>query len=476
MRITKLKIKNLYGIKEYEATGNNVELAGSNGTGKTSVIDAIRYALTNKSTRDYIVRQGESEGEIIIETDNGLLINRKARVNQADYKSIKQNGRDVQSPESFLREIFTELQLSPVEFLNMDKKEQNRIILDMIEFPWDMEWIKEQFGEIPSGVNWEQNILQILSDIQAESGDYFQERQNINRDARNKKAFIEEIAQTIPVGYQAETWHQANLSDIYKKIETIRHENEAIEKAQRLLENRENKVRKYQADKEIEISAINTEIGSTKTRIEKDIMKFEEQIRALKTELGGLEEKKQNKLALIEQTYKANIAEYDAELKEYEKYLSQVPKDITDLLAEAKQTEDMKSHLNEYHRMVGLQREVETLVQCAEDITEKIEKARTLPGEILETATIPVKGLTVKDGIPLINGLPVSNLSEGEKLDLCIDVAVQKPNALQLILIDGVEKLSTVNRERLYQKCKDKGLQFIATRTTDDNDLTIIEL
>ena len=103
-------------------------------------------------------------------------------------------------------------------------------------------------------------------------------------------------------------------------------------------------------------------------------------------------------------------------------------------------------------------------------------KARSLPGEILETAKIPIAGLTIKDGVPLINGLPVSNLSDGEKLDLCIDVAIQKPNGLQIILIDGVEKLSTSVRETLYKKCKDKGLQFIATRTTDDEDLTVITL
>lgn len=69
MKISKVKIKNLYGIKEYEAGGHSMELEGRNGVGKTSVIDAIRYALTNKSDREYIVRNGETEGEIIIETD-----------------------------------------------------------------------------------------------------------------------------------------------------------------------------------------------------------------------------------------------------------------------------------------------------------------------------------------------------------------------------------------------------------------------
>ena len=45
--ITKIKIKNLFGIREYEADGSSLELSGKNGTGKSSVLDAIKYALTN---------------------------------------------------------------------------------------------------------------------------------------------------------------------------------------------------------------------------------------------------------------------------------------------------------------------------------------------------------------------------------------------------------------------------------------------
>ena len=69
MKATKIKIKNLFGISETELDGRSVEITGTNGTGKTSVIDSIRYALTNESRRDYIIHRGESEGEIIVKTD-----------------------------------------------------------------------------------------------------------------------------------------------------------------------------------------------------------------------------------------------------------------------------------------------------------------------------------------------------------------------------------------------------------------------
>lgn len=476
MRITKIKIRNLFGIKEYEQDGKSVELAGSNGVGKTSVIDAIRYALTNKSDRDYIVRKGETEGEILIETDTGLRINRKSRTNQADYKSVKQNGDEVGSPETFLRDIFTTLQLNPIEFMEMDKKKQNATILDMIEYDWDVNKIKEWFGEIPSWVSYDQNILQILDDIQSEKGEYFTHRQDVNRDIRNKKAFIDEIAQGIPAGYDVEKWKTASTSDLYHQIEQIRSDNQMIEKAQMLKDARDSKIRSFEADKQIAKLALDTEFSNRSHQIDQDILKLNNEIEALQTEKEGLAAQKQDKLELINQKYETNVAKYDAEVAEYAPYIDKEKKDVSDLVKDAEYMEKMKGHINEYNRMTDLQNEVEELSAESMDLTNKIEKARTLPGEILQNCNIPIEGLTVENGIPLINGLPVSNLSEGEKLDLCIDVSIQKPNGLQIILIDGTEKLSTGLREKLYRKCKEKGLQFIATRTTDDDAMTVVEL
>ena len=132
--LKKVRLINWYGFSNVTAPiGFFTLIAGKNGNGKSVMLDAIKYALTNKSDRKYIVRNGETEGEVLIETDTGLRINRKARTNQADYKSVKQNGLEVGSPETFLRDIFTPLQLNPVEFMGMTEQQQNTIILDMIE-------------------------------------------------------------------------------------------------------------------------------------------------------------------------------------------------------------------------------------------------------------------------------------------------------------------------------------------------------
>lgn len=476
MRISKIKIRNLFGITEQELNGNSVELTGENGAGKSSVIDAIRYALTNKSDRKYIIRNGETEGEIIVETDSGLSIDRKARTAQTDYKSVKQNGEQIGSPEAFLKTLFVPLQLNPMEFISMSEKEQNTVILNMIQYDWDMSTIKSWFGEIPPDVDYDQNILSVLYDIQAENGYYFQHRQDINRDIRNKKAIITDIGDSLPENYDGSKWENANIGDLYTKIEKIRKENHDIEYAKSMVDGHDQKIRKFQADREIALAALDREISAESNQIDTELASLEERIKALKDKKAGIAGRKADKEKVIESEYKASVAKFESEVAEYADLAKKETKPIDDLVAEADHTEKMKAHVGEWRRMLSIMNDVETLETESKNLTAKIEKARSLPGEILEKSEIPVEGLSVKDGIVLIKGLPVSNLSDGEKLSLCVDIAVQNPGGLQIILMDGVEKLSAENRDRLYRRCKEKGLQFIATRTTDESELTVVEI
>ncbi|MGN0462955.1 MAG: AAA family ATPase [Ruminococcus sp.] len=476
MKTSKIKIKSLFGITEQEINGNSIEITGQKGAGKTSVLDAIRYALTNSSKRDWIVKNGESEGEIIVETDSGLIIDRKARTNKADSINIKDNGNRVTKPESFLKSIITPLQLNPVEFTQMSKQEQNRAILDLIDFNWDMNWIKEQFGEIPQGVDYEQNILQILNDIQSENGVYFQSRQDVNREIRNKKAFVEDIAKDIPEGYQAEKWKNYDIASKYEELMKIRDRNNKIERAKAFKDSYDNKLRGIQATREIEISGAEKAIATEKDNLNSTIAKLKAEIKACEDKLLTLDDKLQDKIKVANSNFEAEKAKLISDVGIAEQYISLPITPVDDLQNEINEAEIMMKHLNEYFRMVSMQSEISDLKKVSDSYTEKINLARELPGIILESATLPVEGLTVQDGIPLINGLPISNRSDGELLELCVDIAIHNPTGLQIILIDGAEKLDDISRERLYAKCKEKGLQFIATRTTNDDELIVTEL
>ena len=133
-------------------------------------------------------------------------------------------------------------------------------------------------------------------------------RQDVNRDIRNKRAFIEEIAATIPEGYNLSVWENASAGELYQKIERIRKDNEMIQTAKNLLESRDNKVRKYEADREIKKAALATEIGNRRAQIDKDIARMQEQIAALSAEKNGLKEKLADKTALYDKEYESRVS------------------------------------------------------------------------------------------------------------------------------------------------------------------------
>ncbi len=478
MKISKLKIENLFGIEQLELDGKSVELTGSNGVGKSSVLDAIRLALTNNSKRKYVVKNGETEGRVLVKLDDGTTIDRKKRTDKSDYKSIKdENGNEINSPETFLKDIFTPLQLEPVEFLSMSEKEQNRILLNLIEFNKDKkEFIQEKFGELPLWVNYDDSILEILNQLQSKEGQYYQNREDINRQIRNGIAIINDIAKDIPEGYDAEKWRNFTLSDKYEELNKDKEYNAKIDKSIAYKEDYNNKIKQIEDKENAILVEINAKKEEEKNNINNKILEMKNQIALLEKELENIDNKYLLQGTEARNNSIAEKAKLEENIKIANEWADKAKQDTSILENELKIAEQMKGHLNEYDRMKEMQKKVDNFNAISENFTNKIELARNLPGEILKEVNIPVKNLTVENGVPLVNGLSISNLSEGEKLMLCVDVTLSNPNSLKLILIDGVERLSEVNRNELYKICKEKGLQCIATRTTDNNDLNIIEL
>lgn len=478
MKVSKLKIENLYGIEQLELDGKSIELVGSNGVGKSSVLDAIRLALTNNSRRKYIIKNGEKEGRVLVKLDDGITIDRKKRTDKSDYKSIKdENGNEINSPESFLKDIFTPLQLEPVEFLGMSEQEQNRILLNLIEFNKDKkEFIKEKFGEDITWVDYSESILEILNKIQAKDSVYYQNREEINRNIKNGLAIVNDIAKDIPDNYEAEKWRNYTLSDKYTELNQIKNYNEKIERSINYKNNYDNTIKGLKGELDTKLAEINKVKEMRRKALQDNITEFKNKIALLEKDLENID----NNFLIDENKAKSEYDQEVAKLSENIKIANEwaaKEKENTEILEnELKIAEEMKGHLNEYDRMIDMKKNVDKLNEQSQELTDKIQLARNLPGEILKEANIPVKNLTVEDGIPLVNGLTISNLSEGEKLMLCVDVALSKPNSLKLILIDGIEKLSETNRNELYKICQQKGLQIIATRTTNEDTLNIIEL
>ena len=478
MKITSLKIEKLFGIEQLELDGKSVELTGSNGVGKSSVLDAIRLALTNNSKRKYIVKNGQKEGKIYVKMDDGTTIERKKRTDKSDYKSIKDgNGNDIASPESFLKDIFTPLQLEPVEFLSMTEQEQNRILLNLIKFDKDKkQFITEKFGEEINWVDYDNSILEILNEIQSKDGQYYQAREDINRNIRNEQAIITDIAKDIPEGYDVNKWRNFTLSEKYEELNKKKTFNENIDKSIAYKEDYDNKIKQIETTESNTLLQIEANKVEEKNKINTEIQDLKNRILLLEKELENVDTKYEKVIAEAKSQTATEKAKLEENIKIANEWAAKTKEETETIENELKIAEEMKGHINEYDRMMEKKSHIDLLKAQSESLTNKIELARNLPGEILKEVEIPVKNLTVVDGVPLVNGIPVNGLSEGEKLMLCVDVTLANPDSLKIILIDGVERLSEANRNKTYEICKEKGLQILATRTTDSNELNIVEL
>lgn len=335
MKTTKIVIKNLFGIKETELDGRSVELSGPKGSGKTSVLDSIRYALTNRSDRDYIVHRGADEGEIIIETDTGLSIDRKALPAKSAGTVKVRDGSLLQTrPAEFLSQIFTPLQLNPVEFTQLSRQEKNRVILNLIEFAWDTNWIREQFGEIPQGVDYSKHILEVLHDIQAENGVYFQSRQNINRDIRNKQAFVSDIAKDIPSGYDFDHWNTYPIGEKYRELEGLKEQNNVIERARAFRNSHEAKLRGLEGQRDLDIAAIDRKTSEDRTRLTADIERLKAEIRLYEERLAGLDERREESVRVVISSFNEKKAKLERDAGIADQYIGRELADTTALSKE----------------------------------------------------------------------------------------------------------------------------------------------
>ena len=317
----------------------------------------------------------------------------------------------------------------------MSDKEQNKLLLNLIQFDKDKkEYITEKFGPI-NWVDYNNSILEILNEIQSKDGKFYLDREEINRNIRNGNAVINDIVKDIPEHYDVEKWKNYTLSDKYEELNKIKSYNEKIDRSITYKQNYDNTVNGYKGEYDSTIANINTRKNNEKSAIEDKIKEYETKIIELKKDLENLNNKYSIEELEAKGRFNSNVAKLEENIKVANEWGSKEKKPIEELENELKIAEQMKSHINEYDRVIEMRSKVKSLEEQSQALTDKIELARKLPGEILATAKIPVKNLTVEDGIPLVNGLPIQNLSEGEKLQLCVDVSLSDINNLKLILI-----------------------------------------
>ncbi len=454
------EISNFVGISEFKIDLGKINiLTGRVGSGKTSIIEAIEKGFSNKSQRVEVIRHGEDDATIFIKTDNGLEIDRKLRINKADYLKVRKAGQAVPSTEKFLKQFLQGELFKPLEFCTKSPAEQAKIILNLLEIPWTIDDISNWLGEIPTDIDYDQHILQVLSQIVR---NYFSQREVVNREIVVIKAQITGYKNELPKNYDGEEWRSKKVSEYYQAVSDAELLNKQRENALNLIEGLEGRKARILAEAETEKQTKRNEINQMRHEIEEyrqetvhkietlkytiaqkdqrmeqsdnalnlelerkylqlrdeyavkkdrarqeiqagvkdleqQVTNYEKTVYGNELELTSLVGSEENALLSISEKADERIKTEEAKIESSRKILAEtVGVDVEPLKLTAAEVAHMQSFLRDYDLMVSLIREkLAPREELAKVLTARIEKGREMPTELLKTATLPIPGLSV---------------------------------------------------------------------------------
>lgn len=169
MKINKLEIENVKRVKavKVEFTPNGLTvIGGNNNQGKTSILDAIAWALGgNKYKPSQAQRQGSvTPPHLHVVMNNGLIVERSGK--NSTLKVIDPNGK--KGGQQLLNDFVEELAINLPKFMESTSKEKANTLLQII-------------GVGPK-----------LQELEMKEGELYNERRTIGQIADQKKKFAEE--------------------------------------------------------------------------------------------------------------------------------------------------------------------------------------------------------------------------------------------------------------------------------------------
>lgn len=171
MQIVRLTAENVMCLRAVEITpsGELVIIGGNNGNGKTSVLNAIYFALAGKSAMKNtpnLIRDGEESARVRL--DLGEVVVTRTWTEAGTKVTVESSeGAQYKSPQKMLDALLGSLTFDPLAFSRMRPADQRDALLELVKLPFDL----------------------VKHDEKREA--MFVERTGLNRDARNMKAQFE---------------------------------------------------------------------------------------------------------------------------------------------------------------------------------------------------------------------------------------------------------------------------------------------
>lgn len=146
MRIVEFRAENVKKLKVVviHPKGPLVQLTGSNGSGKTSVLDSILYALAGtEDLPSQPIRKGADKGGVLIDLGD-LRVMRKFTPTGNVLIVEGKKGERYQKPQQMLDKLFGNLTFDPLAFTRMKTKDQADALRSLVRMDVDIDEIDNQ--------------------------------------------------------------------------------------------------------------------------------------------------------------------------------------------------------------------------------------------------------------------------------------------------------------------------------------------
>jgi energy-coupling factor transporter ATP-binding protein EcfA2 len=152
MHIVEMRIENIKRVKfaHVKPKGNTIVIAGKNGEGKSSLLDAISWGLTGvSSVPRYPIRKGQRSGSIKIDIGDFIVTRHFTVVDEeksADGRTYisklvvtGKRGEAFPSPQVLLDKLLGKISFDPMAFMRKDDDDQLEELRGLVEFDVDID-------------------------------------------------------------------------------------------------------------------------------------------------------------------------------------------------------------------------------------------------------------------------------------------------------------------------------------------------
>ena len=403
VKINKLEIENVKRVKAVtiEPTSNGLTiLGGNNNQGKTSVLDAIAWALGgNKYKPSKPARDGSMNPPTLrLELSNGLIVERKGK--NSDLKVTDPSGQ--KAGQQLLDSFVEELALNLPKFIESSAKDKANTLLQIIgvgDKLWELDRKEERL---------------------------YNERRTIGQIADQKKK------------YAAEQPHFLEAPNELVSISDLIHEQQEI-----LARNGEN-ARKRQNREEIR----------------SPLHLSEERLKQLKEQLAQEEathEKLMGDYIEANKSIEDLVDESTEEIENSIANIEEINRKVRANLDKEKAEEDAKQYEKQYN-----------------NLSKQIQDVRDERTSLLDSADLPLPGLSVEDGELVFEGQKWDNMSGSQQLRVATAIVRKLKPECGFVLLDKLEQMDIPTLNEFGKWLESEGLQAIATRVSSGEECQII--